>query len=509
MNRIGLPSEKHSVFDKQTVEEIYQEIRDVYRSTGLPWVIGYSGGKDSTATVQLVWYALSALPRTELKWPVYIIASDTLVETPVIVDHLNNTLQRMNDKSASAHLPLTAHKVIPQTTDTFWVNLIGRGYPAPNQRFRWCTERMKIQPANRFILDRAAEFGEVVMVLGGRKSESASRAQVMNNKQNKITGSRLSRHHVLSRAYVYTPIEDFTTDDVWTYLLQVPNPWGSNNRDLAAMYQSAQSGECPLVVDDTTPSCGNSRFGCWTCTVVTRDKSMEAMIDSGEEWMLPLLEFRDWLTETQDPAKKHLYRRHKRRTGEVLVIGKTHDGKPIRGLKNIDLYLKETGEELKEGMIVRGPYELWFRQEMLRRLLETQKAVRANGPDPKQTLITEPELHEIRRLWRTEEYDWADSLPTIYEEVTGQKLAWLQDDIGAFSAQEYRILDTLCTTHDLPMKLVAGLLEEERQMQGMHRRSGIFQRLDTVLGEEWRNEETIRQAYNLPLLLDIDETDLP
>jgi DNA sulfur modification protein DndC len=249
------------------------------------------------------------------------------------------------------------------------------------------------------------------------------------------------------------------------------------------MYQSAQSGECPLVVDDTTPSCGNSRFGCWTCTVVTRDKSMEAMIDSGEEWMLPLLEFRDWLTETQDPAKKHLYRRHKRRTGEVLVIGKTHDDKPIRGIKNIDLYIKETGEEIKEGMIVRGPYELWFRQEMLRRLLGVQAAVRANGPDPKQTLITEAELHEIRRLWRTEEYDWADSLPAI--------------------------LDQLCETHELPVKLVAGLLEEERQMQGMHRRSGIFQRLDTVLGEEWRDEESIRQAYNLPLLLDIDETDLP
>ena len=135
MNRIGLPSEKHSVFAIKTVEDIYQEIRDVYRSTGLPWVIGYSGGKDSTATVQLVWYALSSLPRSELKWPIYIIASDTLVETPVIIDHLNNTLQRMNEKAATAHLPFEAHKVVPQTTDTFWVNLIGRGYPAPINAF--------------------------------------------------------------------------------------------------------------------------------------------------------------------------------------------------------------------------------------------------------------------------------------------------------------------------------------------------------------------------------------
>ncbi|MCB1193045.1 MAG: hypothetical protein H7A23_12965 [Leptospiraceae bacterium] len=36
--------------------------------------------------------------------------------------------------------------------------------------------------------------------------------------------------------------------------------------------------ECPLVIDDTTPSCGNSRLGCWTCTVIDQDKSMGYMI---------------------------------------------------------------------------------------------------------------------------------------------------------------------------------------------------------------------------------------
>jgi len=469
--RIGLPSEDTSVFEDRTLEDIHNEICEVYTSTGLPWVVGYSGGKDSTATLQLVWYALSRLPREKLKHPIYVIASDTLVETPVIVDHLHATLQRINETSKSEGLPFEAHKVIPQITDTFWVNLIGRGYPAPNQRFRWCTERMKIQPANRFILDRAAEFGEVVMVLGGRKTESASRAQVMTSKRGKITGSRLGRHHILTRAYVYTPIEDFTTDDVWTYLLQVPSPWGSNNRDLAAMYRSAQSGECPLVVDDTTPSCGNSRFGCWTCTVVTRDRSMEAMIDSGEEWMLPLLEFRDWLAETQIPEKKHLYREHKRRTGQVSV---------------------------KDGKLIRGPYKLEFCQEILRKLLETQNEIREHGPDPNQELITEAELHEIRRIWRTERQDWEDAVPIIYEAVTGKRLDWLQDDIGAFSAQEFQTLDAICAEYDLPTDLVARLLEQERQMQGMHRRAGIFQRIDSVLREDWRDEETVIQDYNLP-----------
>jgi DNA sulfur modification protein DndC len=466
------------VFDTRSLADIYRDIQEVYTSNQMPWVIGYSGGKDSTTTLQLIWYALASLPAEERHKPVYVIASDTLVETPVIVDYLDATLRRINEAARAQGLPFEAQKVVPQTTDTFWVNLIGRGYPAPNQRFRWCTERMKIQPANRFILDRAAEFGEVVMVLGGRKSESTSRAQVMTSKHGKITGSRLNRHHILTRAYVYTPIEDFTTDDVWTYLLQTPSPWGSNNRDLAALYRSAQSGECPLVVDDKTPSCGNSRFGCWTCTVVTRDKSMEAMIDSGEEWMLPLLEFRDWLAETQDPEKKHLFRDYKRRTGQVSV---------------------------KDGKLIRGPYRLDFCKEILRRLLDTQNQIRAEGPNPNQELISEAELHEIRRIWRTERQDWDDSLPQIYREMTGQSLDWLQDDIGAFSAQEYRVLDGVCQEHDLPTDLVARLMEQERQMQGMHRRAGIFQRIDDVLREEWRDEATIRQAYDLPLLTNGEE----
>lgn len=479
--RQGLPGENHSVFDTKSIEDIYAEIREVYAASKMPWVIGYSGGKDSTATLQLVWYALAGLPVEQRHKPIYVIASDTLVETPVIVDYLNATLRRINEAASETKMPIEAQKVVPQTTDTFWVNLIGRGYPAPNQRFRWCTERMKIMPANRFILDRAAEFGEVVMVLGGRKTESASRAQVLNSRHGKVTGSRLRRHHILTRAYVYTPIEDFTTDDVWTYLLQVPSPWGSNNRDLAALYRSAQSGECPLVVDDTTPSCGNSRFGCWTCTVVTRDKSMEAMIDNGEEWMLPMLEFRDWLAETQDPARKHIYREHKRRTGQVSI---------------------------KDGKLIRGPYKLEFCKEILRRLLDTQNRVRAEGPDPDQELIGEAELHEIRRIWRTERQDWDDAVPQIYAEMTGRTLDWLQDDIGAFSAQEYRVLNEICQDHDLPTDLVARLLEQERQMQGMHRRAGIFQRIDEVLREEWRDEVTIRQTFNLPLLVDVEEAAL-
>lgn len=471
MIRQGLPSEDHSVFDVRSLSDIYDEIRQVYKSTNFPWVIGFSGGKDSTATLQLVWHALSELPQEDWNSPVYVIASDTLVETPMIVDHINESLRRINEAAKEQGVWIEAFKVMPKVSETFWVNMIGRGYPAPTQRFRWCTERMKIRPANQFILDRAAEYGEVIMVLGARKSESASRAQVMKNNR-KDPGSLLRQHHSLPRAKVYTPVEDFTTDDVWTYLLQVPSPFGNNNRDLAAMYRTAQSGECPLVIDDTTPSCGNSRFGCWTCTVVTRDKSMEAMIDNGEEWMIPMLDFRDWLSETQDPEKKHLYRDFKRRNGKITVV---------------------------DGKVIPGPYRKEVRKDMLRRLLEVQLSVQQYGPNPTEQLISDDELHEIRRIWRAEFPDWEDSVPRIYEEVTGETLAWVQDDIGTFTAEEYRLLDEICQDNEsFPTELIARLLEEERQMQGMHRRAGIFQRIESVLKEDWETEEMVSEQYDWP-----------
>ena len=77
-----------SIFDVRNIASIYAEIRDVYLSNNMPWVIGYSGGKDSTVSLQLIWMALRDLPPERLIKPIYVIATDTLVETPVIVDHV-------------------------------------------------------------------------------------------------------------------------------------------------------------------------------------------------------------------------------------------------------------------------------------------------------------------------------------------------------------------------------------------------------------------------------------
>ena len=466
---------------KARLARIQEDVREIYLSDSRPWVVGYSGGKDSTTALQLIWSAISALPAERRSKKIYVISSDTLVETPVVSNYIDVSLKRIAEAAIEQDMPVITHKVVPEVDRSFWVNLIGRGYPAPSRRFRWCTERLKIEPANDFIRSRVAEFGEVVMVLGVRRQESATRAQVMS--LHSIEGSRLSKHSSLLNAFVYAPIADFSTDEVWTYLLQNQSPWGNDNRDLVAMYRNASSdGECPLVVDTSTPSCGNSRFGCWVCTVVERDKAMEAMIDSGEEWLTPLLEFRDKLSETQDPARKLEFRDHRRRTGNVSFIGDTDRVMP-------------------------GPYTMEFRRELLKGLLQTQRQVADEAPAGEAPiLIHEAELHEIRRLWRTERGDWQDSVPRIVRETLGLDPGfvepdWVSEDSVAFTAEDGELLSSICAENDVPTELVMRLLDVERASHGLKRRHAVHTRIEEAFKLDWRDLDVVvderRQALGI------------
>lgn len=453
-----------SIFEERSLPDILEEIQGVYKEYDYPWVIGYSGGKDSTAALQLVWQAISRLPEEERTKPVHVISTNTLVETPAIVEHVQSSHRRIERQAKEDSMPFSTHLLEPQVDDTFWVNLIGRGYPAPNNIFRWCTDRMKIQPSNRFILNKVANHGNVILVLGSRRGESATRDQVLN--MHRVPGMVLARHGQLHGAWVYMPVEHFTVDDIWKYLVQVDSPWGNDNRKLAHMYQTAQDGECPVVVDTTTPSCGNSRFGCWTCTVVEKDRSMEAMIDSGEEWMQPLLDFRDWLKETQNPEVKPDQREYKGRDGTVKVRN--------------------------SGKLLYRTYKLEFSKEMLRRLLETQEEVWERNPDHEE-LISKAELHRIRQLWINERQDWEDSLPDIYEEVTGESLNWNRDDVSKPGRVEAEVLSEVAENHDVPENLMRKLIDTEWQHHGMRRRASIHKDIASIMNEDWRSFDEVQE----------------
>jgi DNA sulfur modification protein DndC len=471
----------------KTVAALSEEIRDLYLCDAVPWVVGYSGGKDSSAVLQLVWIALRELAPEKRRKPVHVITTDTLVEQPLVAAWVDTSHVRMREAAAAQGLPVTPHKLTPEIEDSFWVNLIGKGYPAPRQKFRWCTERLKIRPSNKFIREVVRQNGEAILVLGTRKGESQKRAATMAKHEARRVRDRLSPNVSLPNSLVYTPIEDWSNDDVWLYLMQVKNPWGHDNKSLLGMYQGAsEGGECPLVVDTSTPSCGTSRFGCWVCTVVEKDRSMEAMIKNDEEkaWMTPLLELRNELDKPDDRDRRDF----RRMNGSVQLF---HD------------------------RTIPGPYTKEWRERWLQRVLEAQQSARLEGPPEFRTLqlISLEELHEIRRIWLYEKHEFDDSLPRVYEEVTGEKFPKLGDEGNGLRADDWQLLREICGSDQTFFDLQVSLLGVERQFRGMSRRAGIYEELEgrmrsglfgteqeavTVLTERRKRREEARPAGLFP-----------
>lgn len=342
----------------ETVTSVYQEsknsLRKLYMEDERPWLVGFSGGKDSTMLAALIFDAVLAVPAEMRKKPIAVLCTDTRVEIPAIVEIVEGTLAKMHKFSQQNGLNIEVNLLKPPPEQSFWVNIIGRGYPPPNRVFRWCTQRLKIDPVSVFVQRRLGHWSEAILHLGARRAESSSRAQTMAGRE---TRNGLRRHPDLPRVWVSNPIEFLTTEEVWAYLLQHPNPWGGDNRDLYKIYSNASNGECPIQIDTSTPSCGNSRFGCWTCTVVDRDKASEGLLASGDERMEKLIDFRETLIQFRDP-----------------VNGK-RDVKRMNG---------------NDGP---GPLHISARRELLSRLLALQE-------ETGMTLISPEELLLIQQLWK-------------------------------------------------------------------------------------------------------------
>ncbi len=333
-------------------------LRDNFLADNRPWVVAYSGGKDSTLVLQLVYEMLLSLTPEQQK-PVHIISSDTRVEAPNIEEYLENSLMQLEQHAHTSRLDLTVHLVKPEIEDSFWSLIIGKGYPPPNRWFRWCTTKLKIRPVRKVIDEITSGYGSVILLIGTRKAESSNRSRQIENRQYNSRG--LNQHTEIPNALVLQPIVHWTTDEVWEYLFtHNPAPWNFDHDRMLALYRQANSGECPVITDLDTPSCGGSRFGCWTCTVVKEDKSMKGFIETGDEWMEPLYDFRLWLRDLH--GKEELRNQYRRNDQPGL-----------------------------------GPFNSEARKMILEKLLRTEQEVGKQ-------LISNEELLNIQDIW-TKEFD--------------------------------------------------------------------------------------------------------
>jgi len=442
------------------VKETVKNIKSLYLEDERPWIIGLSGGKDSTCVTQLVYNMIKQLKPQEKKKKVHILSSDTLVESPFIHKRIINTINKINVNSKKDNIPIKAKILTPELTDTFWVNIIGRGYPSPNKWFRWCTDRLKIKPMSKYIFEQVKINGEVIILLGARKSESASRAQTMSKFE--IKDFNLRKHNDIDGAFIYTPIEDWDLKEVWAYLLQVKSPWGDNNRELIDLYKRTDE-ECPLVIDKSTPACGSSRFGCWTCTVVNRDRALEGLIEDGEVWAKPLLEFRNWLKEIRDDPLMREKIRKSQKKKKIIA----------------DFWGEEFNAYEHRGHQTLGPFTLNARYEMFRRLMELNKKLSKQHIE----LISSEEIKAIQTIW-------------AYE---GGNIESIQDIIDKRGIEHNTELkekfEKICEDSNISPDLIQKLLIVENDYSNLSRRKGLYNRLERVVEEyifsniEFKNEE--------------------
>ena len=448
-------------YDFPECNEIIEEMELVYKHDHRPWMIGFSGGKDSTLLCCLVFEMLRRLDKSDINKNVYIISSDTMVENPIVGDYMHK-MSHLIDIHGEAYR--IKSKIITTDLDkTFWSCVIGLGYPTPEAPgFRWCTDKLKIKPINKYVTETIARDGEVVMLLGVRKAESSYRARGIKSRE--IEGKLLIPHTDIKNAYVYNPLTEIPNERVWEYLLSgdAITPWKSDNKYLFSLYQGETMGEEQSVLGevdkDKIAVTGNSRFGCWICTMVKEDKSLKNFIEKGESSLIPLRDFRNWLLEIRDNPE---YRDRRRRNGSVY--------------------------ENKDGELGLGSFSMHGRYQILKRLLELEESTGLS-------LISIDELRTIDRIWENEGDLTRRSLVDLYYSIKGKRLPWDEYRTPLFDDASIETIMNLCEEYkfdyDLFSKLTVAIEKNKNQTKGQK----VNKSFDKIVNEGWLHYENIKKV---------------
>jgi DNA sulfur modification protein DndC len=444
----------------QVFEDIIQEMIMVYRHDNRPWLIGYSGGKDSTLLVSLVFRAVSNISEQERTKKVYVITSDTMVENPIVKKYMHDSSAKIGQASLAQRLNIEADIIYPDVHQTFWSRVIGLGYPTPElPGFRWCTERLKINPMNKFVDDCIKTNGEIIILLGVRKAESNARSRSISEKE--IAGYLLNPHNNINNAYVYNPLTEIENGLVWEYLLKDDgvSPWGTSMKQLFSLYQGQNLNEEQSVLGEIDekkiPITGNSRFGCWCCTLVKEDKSLQSFINKGSQELIPLREFRNRLISIRQAPE---FRETKRRNGTV--------------------YTKANGE------IGFGPFTLKARQTIFKELLELQK-------NTGMELITIDELKVIDEMWDNDGDLERRHLVDIYYEVTGIRLPWDKYKVPMYHSEIVKEIEQIAQKYDVEPELMEKLIVSVDKNKHYTRSNAIKKEVTRIINQEWLHQDIL------------------
>lgn len=446
LNRYNCTNEKGESYMNllnQKITVVKERLKEEFLTDTRPWVVTFSGGKDSTTVLHLVIEMLLDMRKEGVKdsKKVYIVSSDTGVEMPLIEDYVSNKLAEISSFAKKENLNVTVNLLKPKVTDSFWTLLLGKGYPSPNQTFRWCTDRMKIRPATHFLKSLSDKNESILMLLGVRSDESASRAASIEKREDNHRG--FSMHPDIPNAFVYSPIKDWTNGEVWTFLSEKKAPWGKHD-DMMVLYDKGSGeGDCNIALNPESQSCGKTRFGCWTCTVVSKDKSMANMLmNESDQWMKPLHDFRNLLDDYRDPQKLGKEKRQPRRRN---------------GQKSI------------------GPFKLQTRKELLEKLFETEQSLKEDLAG--KTLISNEEIIQVQSEWLNDG-DFFDSAIKLANKYNRNIEC---ESVKSFNEYEQEYIQSMCEDNGINKELIDHIMQCEHSYRHHSIRAKAFGEFETII----------------------------
>ncbi len=329
------------------------------------WVVAWSGGKDSTATLTLLVWLIDA-GKIEAPRRFTVLYADTRQELPPLALAAEAIMDELAERGIE-------FRVVRAPLDKrFLVYILGRGVPPPNNNtLRWCTRQIKVDPMAAAIAESLGD-GTALTITGVRQGESAirdRRIEMSCGKDGAECGQGWYQQvlpeskSVRGRIATLAPLLHWRVCHVWEWLRHwapATEFGGWPTEIIADAYGGDEAEEL------------NARTGCIACPLAQEEKALESILAM--------------------PRWSHLA--------------------PLRDLKGIYRWLREPAqrlrksgiERLKDGSIGKnpqrmGPLTLEARVEALEKILDIQHRINSGNPRGQRfELINVEEETRIRQL---------------------------------------------------------------------------------------------------------------
>lgn len=427
--KTGTNTAATAVFVRE-VYDVVNKLKEAYldSSNNRPFVFASSYGKDSVMQLYCMWLALIEIREeygvTALKRKIFIVCSDTGLETPEVRDYMYYCSQIVQEFAIKENLPIHTKVVQPPIELSFAVKVIGKGVTISTGRStrRNCTYWFKISPMDTLFKELTETYGELVIFIAVRNDESENRKRTIE----KYEKESFIFDHDKPNQFMCHPIKNLTTKELWDTLKHHQDsilPFGIPFEKLYALYEN--SNECPMQVSSQNKnSCGTNRNGCVICMMIEEDKMLLFQRDIQKRtWASPLLEFRTKLRQMlfdcnlRRHPSKHKNKQVNRynpfiETKEEVVSGeqgknglKPKQYKLHREQKQYDFYTKNKGivknSQPVYPNVMTGSLTLKARIFLLKNALWYQRLAGVEFVNKEQLLM-------IKQAWK-EEFDWIDN----------------------------------------------------------------------------------------------------